>query len=83
MKIELGSRAKDAVTGFSGIVTGYCRHLTGCDTYGLDPGVDKEGKLSDNRIMWFDVNRLIVIETCAQTGIHRIDPQIPAGLSAG
>ncbi len=52
--IPLGAKAKDIVTGFSGIVTGKVSYLTGCDQLLVQPPM-KDGDLKDAR--WFDVNR--------------------------
>lgn len=61
--IELGDRAKDRVTGFTGIVTGHARHMTGCDTYGLTPPVNDKGETREAQ--WFDETRLDVTEAGA------------------
>lgn len=84
-KIDLGCRVRDRVTGLTGIATSRSQHLTGCDTYWIDPGVDKDGKLDDRRGAWFDVQRLEILETCAQTGLMRMAPPAPnpSGISAG
>lgn len=56
-KIPMGAPCKDVVTGFSGIVCGYAKHLTGCDTVGIRPTeLDKDKKLPDSQ--WFDVTRI-------------------------
>lgn len=67
MNIELGMVAKDRITGFEGVVTGHCRHLTGCDTYGLAAQELKDGKTVD--VHWFDVNRLEIID---ESGVRDI-----------
>ena len=48
-KFELGQKVKDTVTGFEGIVTGQHQWVTGCATYTVQPPVDKDGKVPDNR----------------------------------
>jgi hypothetical protein len=57
--IKLGVKAKDKVTGFTGIVTGRAEYLTGCNQYGIAPPAGKDGKIPDT--MWFDENRLEVV----------------------
>lgn len=57
-EITLGVKARDVITGFEGVVTGHCRHLTGCDTYGLTPPA-KDGKIEAPS--WFDENRIEVL----------------------
>jgi len=50
---------KTKLSGFEGIITGHAKHLTGCDTYGLTPKIDKDGKVQDCR--WFDEGRIEII----------------------
>lgn len=57
MKIKLGVKAKDKITGFEGIVVSKIEYLTGCDQYDLLPKV-KNGEFKDSK--WFDVSRLEV-----------------------
>ena len=58
--LELGKKARDKITGFTGILTGHAKHLYGCDTYGLTPSVDKDGKCVDSH--WFDEGRIEIID---------------------
>jgi len=51
-KYDLGIEAQDRMAGFKGIIFGRTDYLTGCNTYGLRPSVDKEGKLQEAE--WFD-----------------------------
>lgn len=57
--LELGKLARDKITNFEGIITGHARHLYGCDTYGLTPIIDKDGKIRSTE--WFDQGRLEII----------------------
>ena len=34
-KYELGSEAKDAITGLTGVITGIVAHLNGCKRYAI------------------------------------------------
>lgn len=54
----LGYRARDKVTGWSGVITSVAFDLYGCVQATLNPGVDKEGRLQD--LHWFDLVRLEV-----------------------
>ena len=60
MKIQLGVRAKDKVTGFEGLVIGKASYITGCDQYLLQPAVEagKADKKPEGH--WFDEQRLEV-----------------------
>lgn len=55
-RFNLGDRVKDSVTGFVGIVTGRGDHLSGCDTYGVQCELLKDGLPQDMK--WFDDPRL-------------------------
>ena len=57
--IELGSKVKSDVSGFTGIVTSRSEHLNGCNRYWVTPAVGKDGKLPDG--YWFDEKELIVV----------------------
>ena len=56
MHVKLGSEYEDIVTGFKGIAIGTTRWLTGCDTVGLKPPVDKDGKIQE--AAWVDVTQI-------------------------
>jgi hypothetical protein len=58
MQQLLGKTAKDRITGLSGIVTGYCVYITGCNQALIQPPVDKEGKMVTG--CWVDADRLEV-----------------------
>jgi hypothetical protein len=53
--ILLGQKAKDKITGFSGILVGRCQYITGCDQYGIAPPA-KAGKTESTQ--WFDEGRI-------------------------
>ncbi len=58
MEIKLGDKAKDALTGFTGIVTARCDYLTGCVQFKVTPkSLSKDGKPDDGE--WFDESRLV------------------------
>ena len=56
--IKLGVKAKDKVTGFTGIVIAKSQWLTGCDTYGLKP---KSVKNQIEDAQWFDEGQIEII----------------------
>lgn len=57
MKIKLGKKYKDQVTGISGIATAYIVYITGCIHVELSPpGLDKDGKQKQTH--WFDESRI-------------------------
>lgn len=55
-----GKKAKDKVTGFTGIITGVSMWMYGCNQYCIIPPVDKDGKMGDGQ--WFDEGRVEVIQ---------------------
>jgi hypothetical protein len=59
-KHELGDKARDVVTGFEGVIIGRAQHLTGCNTYGVQPP-SKDGKKDD--AAWFDEQRIETVES--------------------
>ena len=59
-KIRLGSKVRDKITGFQGIVTGAAEYLTGCIQYAVKPPVDKDGKMID--AVWLDEDRLELLK---------------------
>lgn len=61
MKIGLGVKVSDRVTGFTGIVTSRTEYLYEVPRYGVTPQVGKDGKFPDTA--WFDEPRLIEIDT--------------------
>lgn len=60
MKVQFGTKAKDIITGFTGIVTGRTHYISGCSQLLLVPGLDKDGKLQEGA--WFDEQRVEAIE---------------------
>jgi len=56
----LGLKAKDAVTGFTGIVSAIGFDLYGCAQAVVTPAVGEDGKMKDGQ--WFDVTRLSILD---------------------
>ncbi len=52
----LGLQVKDAVSGFTGVVTSVSFDLYGCVQAIVTPGLDEKGQPQDGR--WFDMKRL-------------------------
>ena len=57
---KFGKKAKDKVTGLTGIITGKIVWMYGCNQYCIVPPVDKEGKVVDGS--WFDEGRIEIVE---------------------
>lgn len=56
----LGLKVEDKITGFGGIVSSMSFDLYGCVQGLVSPAIDKkDGKIKNS--MWFDVNRLKII----------------------
>jgi hypothetical protein len=55
--IVLGSKVKDKITGYSGVVTGFVVYLTGCNQALV---VSKAGKDGSFKGEWLDEQRLDV-----------------------
>lgn len=68
MSIELGSKVKDKVTGFTGIAIGETKWLHGCLRYTVQPQErDKDGKIKTTET--FDEPQLIVLEGPVKTKV--------------
>ncbi len=52
----LGLKAKDSVTGYSGVITTVSFDLYGCVQAVITPPVNKDGEIQNGN--WFDVTRL-------------------------
>ena len=68
MKFELGIKAKDRITGVTGIITAHAVWLTGCDTYLIQPQQVKEGEKPLDST-WYDEGRVEKIDD----GINAIE----------
>ena len=58
-KFDLGAEARDRVTGYRGVITARCQHLTGCNTYGVMRKADDKGEIADPH--WFDEQRIALV----------------------
>lgn len=59
-KIELGMTVKCMITGFTGVVSGHAKYLTGCDQFCIQPKCKKnDSAFPDNA--WLDENRLKIV----------------------
>lgn len=59
----LGKKAKDKITGFTGVITGFVEYISGCNQYLLCPPVKDDGTAIDG--CWFDVQRCEILEAPA------------------
>lgn len=75
----LGQMVADRVTGFKGRVTGRAEHLSGCNTYGVQPKLKADGEMIGTQ--WFDEPRLehvrgtdalVLDERVARTGADSV-----------
>lgn len=57
----LGKTATDRITGFKGVVTGYCEYISGCNQALVVPPVKADG--TSVYPGWFDVQRLAIDES--------------------
>ncbi len=60
MKINLGDKAKDKVTGFEGIVVARTVYLNGCARIGLQSDKLKDGLPTETQ--WFDEPQLTLVK---------------------
>jgi len=55
-KLELGSKVKDIISGYKGIIVARSEWVTGCKRYGVQAEACKDSKPIDEQ--WFDEVRL-------------------------
>ena len=58
-KFELGVTVKETITGFTGIIRGQYRFLTGCDQYGVQSPKMKDNK--PEKWQTFDEGLLVLV----------------------
>ena len=75
MRVVIGDRVKDIMTGFEGIAYGRWECLTGCVSFDVHPRVNAEGEIPSSQ--WIDESRLEVIEKGAVSLI--VNEKEPAG----
>lgn len=63
MNINFGDRAKDTVTGFTGICIATAFYSTGCNQALIQPELTSDGAWQEAR--WFDFERVQVVERAA------------------
>ena len=59
--IKNGQKVKDTITGFTGVVVGVVKYISGCNQALVTPPTDKDGKITESE--WFDIQRLLQIGT--------------------
>ena len=73
VRIDLGDRVKDRVTGYTGIAHCMTKWLNGCIRFAVQPEkLDKDGKVQEDR--YFDEGQLVLVEK----GVHQIMQFVPA-----
>jgi hypothetical protein len=51
---------KDRITGFTGVVTGRCEYITGCNQLLVQPHLKTDGDFQEPR--WLDVDRAELLD---------------------
>lgn len=59
MKIKLGNKVRDKVTGYEGVATARVEYLNGCVQYCVKPKVGSDGKMPDHE--YIDIQQLEVV----------------------
>ena len=77
--IALGSKVKDVVSGFTGIVIGRYHYLYGCTRYGVQPRTEKGKPNSLPNTKTFDEPQLKVVSGPSKTVIETINDKIDTG----
>ena len=66
MKIKLGDKVKDPITGYEGTATGKTTWLYGCARIAVQAPTDKDGKVPS--LEWFDELQLVGAEPDRSNG---------------
>lgn len=76
----IGTTQRDRITGFEGLVTGYCTYISGCNQALLVPKVGEKGEFKESH--WFDVQRLeqvgtdvLTLDNGATPGLDKAAPK--------
>ena len=76
-KHSLGDKAKDKISGMTGIITPRAEHLYGCARYWLSPQETKDGKPVDG--YWFDEDGIDILEVgVIERREYRVVPAEPS-----
>lgn len=80
MKTILGSRMRDMITGFTGVVTGRAEYISGCAQALVAPAMKPDGSVPASE--WFDEQRLervddtlVVLDNGTTPGCDRAAPK--------
>ncbi len=81
MKInqKLGVKAKDTVTGLTGILTARIEFLNGCVQYCLTPPIDKDGKIVKDEYIDYTQLELVEDELSKSTETKSSEKRIRGG----
>ena len=61
-KFEMGDKVREKITGYTGLITGQHRWITGCDQFTISPeGLDKNGVPIQSHVI--DEGRLEIVPT--------------------
>jgi len=69
--VELGDHVRDTVSGFEGVAVARTEYLNGCARVGVQPPVDKDGKLPEAH--HFDEPQLEVVLDQEAVSAHDAD----------
>ena len=78
----LGYRAKDKITGFTGVISSVCFDLYGCIQVCLTQPVDDKGQIPERANSWFDTNRVSVDRT-DRVMEFKLDPRYTVETTSG
>ena len=59
LKESFGLTGKDIITGFTGVITGACSYISGCDQFLLAPRANSSGEVKDGQ--WYDSSRVQIM----------------------
>lgn len=69
LKESFGLTGKDIITGFTGVITGACSYISGCDQFLLAPRKNEAGEVKDGQ--WYDSSRVEIVEEQARVDLPK------------
>ena len=80
--MNLGKKATDKITGFTGTITGYVTYITGCNQYLIVPGCKKGEEDKKPAGEWVDDSRVQIDDKAKRFAIERVESVGPDILPA-
>lgn len=72
MNDNLGRKGRDILSGFTGVIEGYCEYMTGCTQILLNPCAVKKDNGEPVAAQWFDDSRVEILpDAPVRLNVHK------------